>query len=370
MAILLILLPMEACLEQRAAIKMCIRAGKTFKETMRKLTAAWGDHALSVTQVRVWFKKFTDNPDLLTKDSKHSGRPVSQKTVEAKVSIQMKLAEDRHRTVRKLASDSGVSTTTAFRLMKKDLSLTKLTPKFMPKVLTQLQKQTRLDISNSNLVKINNDPGILSCLIATDESWVFTFDLRTKQADMEWTGPQAVRPSKALHSRSAKKCLLILFFDRHGVISTFFTRETVDTDIYIEALRAMREAVRRKSLVLWHDKSFIHLQDNASPHTSLDALVYFHEVQMDLWSHPQYSPDLSPCDFWAFPHLKAEIRGHRFESLDDLEVAVKRTLRAIPLCDFQNCFDNLKRHYELCVEAGGDFFEGRGTRERSVQPRQ
>jgi hypothetical protein len=30
--------------------------------------------------------------------------------------------------------------------------------------------------------------------------------------------------------------------------------------------------------------------------------------------HPSYSPDLAPCDFWAFPTMKRELRGKKFRS--------------------------------------------------------
>jgi hypothetical protein len=30
--------------------------------------------------------------------------------------------------------------------------------------------------------------------------------------------------------------------------------------------------------------------------------------------HPPYSPDLAPCDFWAFPTVKIELRGKKFGS--------------------------------------------------------
>jgi hypothetical protein len=30
--------------------------------------------------------------------------------------------------------------------------------------------------------------------------------------------------------------------------------------------------------------------------------------------HPPYSPDLAPCDFWAFPTVKRELRGKIFRS--------------------------------------------------------
>jgi hypothetical protein len=30
--------------------------------------------------------------------------------------------------------------------------------------------------------------------------------------------------------------------------------------------------------------------------------------------HPPHSPDLAPCDFWAFPTMKRELRGKKFRS--------------------------------------------------------
>jgi hypothetical protein len=36
--------------------------------------------------------------------------------------------------------------------------------------------------------------------------------------------------------------------------------------------------------------------------------------------HPPYSPDLAPCDFWAFPTMKRKLRGKKFRS-DELPTA-------------------------------------------------
>jgi hypothetical protein len=30
--------------------------------------------------------------------------------------------------------------------------------------------------------------------------------------------------------------------------------------------------------------------------------------------HPPYRPHLAPCDFWAFPTIKGELRGKKFRS--------------------------------------------------------
>jgi hypothetical protein len=36
--------------------------------------------------------------------------------------------------------------------------------------------------------------------------------------------------------------------------------------------------------------------------------------------HPPYGPDLAPCDFWAFPTMKRELRSKKFRS-DQLSAA-------------------------------------------------
>ncbi len=261
--------------------------------------------------------------------------------------------------MRELAAHTEMSKSAMHQMLRKDMKLRKLALKFIPKILTQSQKDTRVEISWSNLAKLEADPSILSKLIATDESWIFTYDPRTKRADMEWTLPGEPCPRKALRSRSQRKTLLILYFDSHGTISCYFYDEgTVDSEVYIDSLRMMRENLRRKRLALWASKEFLLLQDNASPHMSIDTAAYLFTVDMaeNLWAHPQYSPDLSPCDYWVFPVLKDCIRGHRFQTLDDVKTCVQRTLRDLPLVDYQNCFDNLMVRYRKCVAAGGGVF--------------
>ncbi len=247
LALLLFWIPMETRLEQRACIKMCVRAGDTFQETFRRLTASWGDHTLSITQVRFWFRRFQDDKDSSTKDKQHTGWPRSRRTTVKKRAVEGVVNQDRRQTVHQIAGQTGLSVTTAFCILKTELNFKKIAPKFMPKVLTDAQKQKRFDLANAHLVRINRNPGILTQIVATDKSWVYTFDPRTKQADMQWTLAHEPRPRKALRSCSQKKTLLILFFDSHGIISTYFLDGgTVDSDVYMDAVRQMREALRRK----------------------------------------------------------------------------------------------------------------------------
>ena len=71
---------------------------------------------------------------------------------------------------------------------------------------------------------------------------------------------------------------------------------------------------------------------------------------------PPYSPDLAPCDFWLFAKLKRPLRGHRFESIEEIETETEE-LKAIPEEDFATCFENWKKRCHKCIASGGDYFE-------------
>jgi len=36
-------------------------------------------------------------------------------------------------------------------------------------------------------------------------------------------------------------------------------------------------------------------------------------------SHPPYSPDLAPCDFFLFPKMKLQLKGRRFDRVEKIQ---------------------------------------------------
>ena len=71
-----------------------------------------------------------------------------------------------------------------------------------------------------------------------------------------------------------------------------------------------------------------------------------------------YSPDLAPCDFWLFPKLKIPLRGHRFDTIEEIQTESKKALKAIPEIEFNKCFDDWTKPWHKCITSGGDYFEG------------
>ena len=75
---------------------------------------------------------------------------------------------------------------------------------------------------------------------------------------------------------------------------------------YIKILKNLRESIMKNkrgklssSVLLQHD--------NARPHTSEKAVADIASLGFQIMTHPPYSPDIAPGDFWLFAPLKTHI---------------------------------------------------------------
>ena len=69
---------------------------------------------------------------------------------------------------------------------------------------------------------------------------------------------------------------------------------------------------------------------------------------------PPYSPDVAPCNFWLFPKL----RGRRYETIEEMKVAVTKVIDTITQEDFHGAFQKLLEGYNKRIAARSDYFEG------------
>ena len=56
---------------------------------------------------------------------------------------------------------------------------------------------------------------------------------------------------------------------------------------------------------------------------------------------PPYIPDLAACDFWLFPKL----RGCRYETIEEMKVAVTKVIDTLTQQDFHGAFHKLFERY-------------------------
>ena len=73
----------------------------------------------------------------------------------------------------------------------------------------------------------------------------------------------------------------------------------------------------------------IILHDNAMLHGVNGVTSLLGPYEWETLDHPTYSPDISPCDFDLFPKLKEDMRGIRYNNLEELESAVAARVRVL-----------------------------------------
>ncbi len=352
---------MNARLEQRSNIKFLAKTGKTLTEIWRNLQAVYGGQTLSYPQVRLWHKRFTTGRTEL-KDDPRSGRLATR--LQHVAAVRNSLQQDK--TVKEVSEEVGIPSSTVFKVIKKDLNMKKLSPKFMPHLLTDRHKADRVAYSTSNLEEVRSTPHFLDRIVSGDETWVSIFHQETKFESCQWTVRGGERPMKAVKSNSVCKTMLILFHDAYGVIYLEFLPrgETITADFYCDVLRRLKEQIRRKHPGLWqHDddgyrRVLLH-HDNATPHTAVPTLALLGESGINMVAHPAYSPDLAPCDFAIFPFLKKQLRGIKFQNIQEVQDRVRMICRNTDPEVFYNAIRSMAIRWKKCVQANGEYFKGR-----------
>ena len=94
---------------------------------------------------------------------------------------------------------------------------------------------------------------------------------------------------------------------------------TVNQTYYIEVLKRLRDAIRRKRPELWRSGDWFFHHDNAPAHSALRTREFLAKHSITVLPHPPYSPDLAPCDFFMFLMLKRSLKGRRFETISEIK---------------------------------------------------
>jgi len=150
---------------------------------------------------------------------------------------------------------------------------------------------------------------------------VYGYDPETKQQSSQWKSPGSTRPKKARQGRSATKSMLIVFFDIQGIVHLEFAPEgqTVNVEFYCNVPPRLRDDIRRKRPELMCADNWLLRDDNAPSHRALVTREFLAHNSINTLSQPPNSPDLGPCDFFLFPKMKLQLKGSRFDRVEEIK---------------------------------------------------
>ena len=342
-------------LEQRLAIKFCVKLNENATETYEKLRRTYGEHALARTQVFRWHEAFLDGRESV-EDEPRCARPCTSKTDESVTKVRDLVSSDRRLTVRMISSVLNLNRQTIHEILTFELGMQKICAKLVPKFLTNEQKENRRNVCLDLLERIENDKNVFKHVITGDETWIFEYDPDNKRQSSEWHTSNSPRPNKARMSKSKIKTTLICFFDTQGVVHKEFVPpgQTVNKQYYREFFERLRKGFIVSCQRLRH-------LDAASRQCSLSHCHLRERIfgqKSSVVPQPPYSPDLSPCDFFLFPKLKFDLKGRHFGTVDNTQTVVTDKLRALLHEDFHHCYREWEQRLRRCVASQGNYFEG------------
>ena len=295
-----------------------IRAQLGFPQTEihADLQKVCGNGALKYATNCKWVHHFNDGWESIENDPR-VGRPVSVLTEKNVATVKMLIEEDTRYTVQEIEELSGIYSSSVLKILRERLGLRKICACWVPHLLTDEQKQSRVRLASQVIEKYDKcDLRPLEEIVTGDETQIYHFQPDSKAKNKVWVSSEGDRPVIARRCKTSNCMLYAIFFDSKGSVLQIpvpkgssvtgkFYRESVLTqfvDLYQK--RTPRTCVCGIKL----------LHDDAPAHKSARVQEYLKESGLDVLDHPPYSPDLFPCDFWLFPRLKEMLAGHRFES--------------------------------------------------------
>ena len=151
--------------EQRVCVKFCFLLGKSAAETVLML-----QEALSKTQVCEWYSCFKGG-EMSCEDQPRSGRPSTCRNDANLEKVHNAInADRRRRAIGEISEITGLSWSSCQQMLMEDLNTKRVSAKFLPRLLTEDQKNSHLNVCYNLKEQVGNDQQILSEVVTGDET--------------------------------------------------------------------------------------------------------------------------------------------------------------------------------------------------------
>jgi histone-lysine N-methyltransferase SETMAR len=129
-------------------------------------------------------------------NDERSGRPSTSTTRENIANVGEAILADRRQTIHDVCEIAGLSYGTVQRILAENLNMRLISARFVPRPLSDDQKDHRVSVCRELKQKARYDPNFISNIINGDETWVYGYDSETKQQSSQWKLPNSPRPKQ------------------------------------------------------------------------------------------------------------------------------------------------------------------------------
>ena len=334
-------------LEVRSVIKFLWKSGKKNKEIVRLINGVNGEGAVSLRMVQKWTLRFRRG-DTTIFDKIRSGAP---KKEEIREKIEIFIKQCPYASAREIASTVECDKRTVSKILKNELGMNKVNIRWIPKMLTDHHKLERVRLAKEMLTVLTNQ-NQYKLVYTQDETWIY---LQNPRKTM-WVMSGMERPMVEKRQIGAKKLMISVIFNVNGIASVvvlprgqiFNKRFFIDVviDDFIKKVKIPKSRDEKRKVKLHCDNAPVHNIDEE-----------LRQLNIPRVPQPPYSPDLAPCDFYLFGHLKSLLEGKNFASDDQLVDEVQEILHSIPISTLHGVYDEWVQRLKKCIEIGGSYLE-------------
>jgi histone-lysine N-methyltransferase SETMAR len=283
------------------------RAGRGYQEIKDMVDAAYDDQTLQKTAIYAIIKKVKAGES--TADMRHLNPKKTVRTSELIASVAAAIEKDGRLSMEAIAATHGViaathgvSEKTILNILHQDLGLEKKSARWVPKLLSEEQKQERIRVCSDFITaEHHRSKAMLDAIVTMDETMVSYHTPETKKQSKQWIPRGQPGPLKARVHASRTKQMVMAFFDSRGMIYTHMVPRgaTINATYTIKVLGTFLEHFKKKRPAMAAQQSWFHW-DNAPVHTAASVKEWMATKGIQVLEHPPYSPDLAPADFFLF----------------------------------------------------------------------
>ena len=297
-----------------------------------------------------WVKNFRESGDVKKKKPGLQRTARSPQNIEA---VRQSILRSPRRSARKHASALGLSARSVRRILHEEL-------KFHPYKLVVAQELIPRDFDAREaacraLLDLPDD----TLVFFSDEAHFHLSGAVNKQNMRYWS---AENP-RELHLRPlhSQRVTVWCAISRVGIIGPWFFEEnertvSVTSERY---LKMLQDFFLPKLNEMGLDDVWFQ-QDGATAHTSRASMVFLNEtfpghvisLRGDLqW--PARSPDLAPCDYFLWGHLKSIVYRDRPNNLNHLKNNIRAAVANIPIEMLERVYTNFRKRLTQCIDNNG-----------------
>jgi len=336
---------------KRQAIIDLACAGRSTKE----IAFALNVHRNTVNNVK---KLYRDSGDV-KKRSTGSRRSVRSKEVIRKV--KNRINSNPWRSIRKMAKDLGVSTTSMHRIVNEDIGATSraITSTHL---ITEDSRKKRLCRAKLLLNDVKHSSGRV--ILFSDEK-LFCVDRVLNRRNNRYISvkPAEDVPDHVKHVSKTKNPAKVMVL---GVVASngkkcppvfIPQKERINADAYIKMLTTNVLPWIRET---FPDGNYVWQQDGAPCHTAKKTQAFLQDQMTNFWGKdmwPPNSPDLNPLDYSIWAYMEQEVCKKPHSSVESLKASITRCWGKMDEAYVSKTCQRFRRRLENVVANNGGLIE-------------